>query len=156
VEEHAALGVQLHGAVLIGHSESGFYPEEAALIDSTGIKGIVSIEMACTTTMSPKQLREMAKIPILVMFGDHLGDVQGRFASLWTTNFDTCRQFVQQVTAAGGNAELMHLPKLGIKGNSHMLMQDKNNLQLADLIIAWIDQRIEGRKAEGKKVSHPH
>src|SRR5580693_8406769 len=32
----AALGVQLRGAVLIGHSESGFYPEEAALIDPTG------------------------------------------------------------------------------------------------------------------------
>jgi hypothetical protein len=147
----AALGVQLHGAVLIGHSESGFYPEEAALIDPTGVKGIVSIEMACTTTMTPQQLAVMAKIPILVMFGDHLGDVQGRFGSIWTTNFDSCQKFVQQVTAAGGDAQLMHLPKLGIKGNSHMLMQDKNNLQLADLILAWIDQRIEGRKA-----SHPH
>ena len=29
----AALAVQLHGAVLIGHSESGFFPEEAALVD---------------------------------------------------------------------------------------------------------------------------
>jgi hypothetical protein len=35
----AALGVQLQGAVLMGHSESGFYPEEAALIDPTGVKG---------------------------------------------------------------------------------------------------------------------
>src|ERR1700722_6849342 len=142
----AALAVQLHGAVLIGHSESGFFPEEAALIDPTGVKGIVSIEMACTTTMTPQQLAIMAKIPILVMFGDHLGDVQGRFASLWTANFDTCQKFVQQVNDAGGNAQLMHLPKLGIKGNSHMLMQDKNNLQLADLIIGWIDRHVEGKK----------
>ncbi len=147
----AALGVQLHGAVLIGHSESGFYPEEAALIDPTGVKGIVSIEMACTTTMTPQQLATMAKIPILVMFGDHLGDVQGRFGSIWTMNFDTCQKFVDQVKAAGGDAQLMHLPKLGIKGNSHMLMQDKNNLQLADLILTWIDQRVESKKA-----SRPH
>jgi hypothetical protein len=149
----AALGVQLHGAVLIGHSESGFYPEEAALIEAsngpvTGVKGIVSIEMACTTTMTPQQLATMAKIPILVMFGDHLGDVQGRFGSIWTTNFDTCQKFVEQVTAAGGDAQLMHLPKLGIKGNSHMLMQDKNNLQLADLILAWIDRHVEGKKGK--------
>ena len=41
---------------------------------------------------------------------------------------------------------MMSLPKLGIKGNSHMLMQDKNNLQLADLILDWIDQHIEGKK----------
>ncbi len=143
----AALGVQLNGAVLIGHSESGFFPEEAALIDPTGVKGIVSIEMACTTTMTPQQLATMAKIPILVMFGDHLGDVQGPFASLWPMNLDTCRKFVDQVKAAGGDAQLMELPKMGIKGNSHMLMQDKNNLQLADLILAWIDQHVEKKKA---------
>jgi hypothetical protein len=142
----AALAVQLKGAVLIGHSESGFFPEEAALTDPTGVKGIVSIEMACTTNMTPQQLGIMAKIPILVMFGDHLGDLQGRFATLWTNNFDTCQKFVQQVNAAGGDAQLMHLPKLGIKGNSHMLMQDKNNLQLADLILTWIDQKVEHRK----------
>ena len=34
---------------------------------------------------------------------------------------------------------MMHLPALGIKGNSHMLMQDKNSDQLADLVIRWID-----------------
>jgi hypothetical protein len=144
----AALAVQLKGAVLIGHSESGFFPEEAALIDPTGVKGIVSIEMACTTTMTPPQLATMAKIPILVMFGDHLGDVQGPFASLWPMNLDTCRKFVDQVKAAGGDAQLMELPKLGIKGNSHMLMQDKNNLQLADLILTWIDQHVEKKKGK--------
>lgn len=150
-KDMAALAVQLHGAVLMGHSESGFFPEEAALIDPTGVRGIVSIEMACTTTMNPQQLATMAKIPILVMFGDHLGDVKGPFGSIWTTNFDTCRKFVDQVTAAGGDAQLMQLPKLGIKGNSHMLMQDKNNLQLADLILTWIDQHVEAKKG-----SRPH
>ena len=142
----AALAVKLHGAVLMGHSESGFFPEEAALIDPTGIKGIISIEMGCTTTLTPPQLAKLAKIPILVMFGDHLGDVPGRFATTWTTNFDTCQKFVEQVKSAGGDAEMMSLPKLGIKGNSHMLMQDKNNLQLADLILGWIDQHVEGKK----------
>src|SRR5262249_33730288 len=43
----AALGAKLKGAVLMGHSESGFFPEQAALIDSTGIKGMISIEMPC-------------------------------------------------------------------------------------------------------------
>ena len=150
-KDMAALAVQLHGAVLMGHSESGFFPEEAALIDPAGVRGIVSIEMACTTTMNPQQLATMAKIPILVMFGDHLGDVKGPFGSIWTTNFDTCRKFVDQVTASGGDAQLMHLPKLGIKGNSHMLMQDKNNLQLADLILTWIDQHVEGKKQKAGK-----
>jgi hypothetical protein len=35
---------------------------------------------------------------------------------------------------------------MGIKGNSHMLMQDKNSDQLADLVIAWIDKHVERKK----------
>jgi hypothetical protein len=142
----AALAVQLHGAVLIGHSESGFFPEEAAMINPAGIKGIVSIEMACTTTLNAQQLSILSKIPILIMFGDHLDDIPGALSSLWPMNLATCNKFVQQVTAAGGDARMMYLPKMGIKGNSHMLMQDKNNLQLADLILDWIDERVEGKK----------
>ncbi len=144
----AALAVRLHGAVLVGHSESGFFPEQAALIDPSGVKGIVSIEMPCVTTLAPPQVSMLAKIPTLIMFGDHLGDVQGGPAN-WTTSFDSCQKFVQQLKDAGGNAEMMHLPKLGIRGNSHMLMQDKNNLQLADLILNWIDDHVEGKKGGG-------
>ena len=31
----------------------------------------------------------------------------------------------EQPKDAGGDAEMMHLPEIGIKGNSHMLMQDR-------------------------------
>jgi len=149
----AALAVQLKGAILMGHSESGFFPEQAALINPAGVKGIVSIEMACETSLQPDQLRTLAKIPTLVMFGDHLSDISGRFASIWSANFDTCNKFVEQVNAAGGDAQMMYLPKMGIKGNSHMLMQDKNNLQLADLILGWIDDHVEGGKSAHVKKS---
>ena len=142
----AALAVQLHGAVLMGHSESGFFPEQAALMDPSGVRGIVSIEMPCPTTLTGPQISTLAKIPILVMFGDHLGDVQGGPAS-WMASFESCQKFVQQVKDDGGVAEMMHLPKMGIRGNSHMLMQDRNNLQLADLILEWIDQHVEQKKA---------
>ncbi len=137
----AALAVKLKGAVLMGHSESGFFPEQAALIDPSGVRGIISIEMGCTTNLTPAQIKTLAKIPTLIMFGDHLGDVQG--FNTWPMSFDSCNTFVKQVNDAGGDAEMMSLPKLGIKGNSHMLMQDKNNLQLADLILAWIDKHVE-------------
>jgi hypothetical protein len=81
------------------------------------------------------------------MFGDHLGDISGPFSSLWPNSLDTCNKFVKQVSDAGGDAQMMYLPQMGIKGNSHMLMQDKNNLQLADLILGWIDEHVEGKKA---------
>ena len=141
----AALGVKLDGAVLMGHSESGFFPEQAALIDPKGIKGIVSIEMPCVTDFGAAQLATLAKIPTLLMFGDHLGDVAGGPAN-WQQSFETCKTFADQVNKAGGSATMMHLPALGIKGNSHMLMQDKNSDQLADLVIKWIDEHVEKRK----------
>jgi len=146
----AALASQLRGAVLMGHSESGFFPEQAALIDPSGIKGIVSIEMPCLTNLTAGQLGTLAKIPTLIMFGDHLGDIQGGPAN-WSNSFDTCQKFVEQLKTAGGDAEMMHLPKMGIRGNSHMLMQDKNNLQLADLIIRWIDAHVETSKNARKR-----
>ena len=38
----------------------------------------------------------------------------------------------------------------GIRGNSHMIMQDKNNLQIADFILKWIDDRV-GKPSRARK-----
>jgi hypothetical protein len=35
------------------------------------------------------------------------------------------------------------LPSIGIHGNSHMMMLDNNNLQVADVIIDWIDKHVK-------------
>ena len=148
----AALAVKLNGAVLMGHSESGFFPEQAALADPSAIpniKGLISIEMPCPE-LPPAQIATLAKIPTLVMFGDHL-DMQGGGPANWSASYESCQQFVQQVKDKGGDAEMMYLPKLGIKGNSHMLMQDRNNLQLADLILTWIDGHVESKKGASKR-----
>jgi pimeloyl-ACP methyl ester carboxylesterase len=140
----AALAVQLKGAILMGHSESGFFPQQAALLDPSGIRGMISIEMPCPD-LSMDQIAKLSKIPTLVMFGDHLGDVKGGPAN-WAQSLETCNTYVQKVKDAGGDAVMMYLPKMGIKGNSHMLMQDRNSLQLADLIIDWIDAHVEKKK----------
>jgi pimeloyl-ACP methyl ester carboxylesterase len=137
----ATLAVQLKGAILMGHSESGFFPQQAALQDPTGVRGMISIEMPCAD-LSADQLATLAKIPTLVMFGDHLGDVTGGPAN-WAQSYESCEKYVQRVKDAGGDAVMMYLPKMGIKGNSHMLMQDRNSLRLADLIVDWIDGHVE-------------
>jgi hypothetical protein len=141
----AALATRLKGAILMGHSESGFFPEQAALIDPTHVRGVISIEMPCQSDLSPAQISTLAKLPTLIMFGDHLADVRGGPAD-WQQFFEGCQKFVRQLKDAGGDAEMMHLPALGIRGNSHMLMQDRNNLALADLVVAWIDKHVEHKK----------
>jgi pimeloyl-ACP methyl ester carboxylesterase len=144
----AALAQKVNGAVLVGHSESGFFPEQAALVDPKGIRGMITIETRCETSPTPAQVATLAKIPTLIMFGDHLADVTKPFS--WMDALTSCNTFVEQLKKAGGDAEMMYLPAMGIKGNSHMLMQDKNSNQLADLLIAWIDQHVEG----GKHAAH--
>jgi hypothetical protein len=52
-----------------------------------------------------------------------------------------------------GDAPMLHLPDVGLLGNSHMLMQDKNNLQVADLILEWINDHVEKQK-ENRKFIH--
>ena len=36
----------------------------------------------------------------------------------------------------------MNLPAMGIKGNSHMLMMDNNNDQIADMINDWLVKKV--------------
>jgi hypothetical protein len=53
---------------------------------------------------------------------------------------NSCTATTDAIRAAGGAGKFLLLPDLGIKGNTHMMMMDKNNLQIADLIIAWIGE----------------
>jgi len=140
----SGLAIKLKGAVLMGHSESGFFPEQAALINPKDIKALITIESLCNA-MSSEQISKLAKIPTLVVFGDHITDVPNSPIN-WRERFESCGKFVEQVNAAGGDATMMHLPKYGQFGNSHMLMQDKNSNQVADLILKWIDEHVENKK----------
>jgi hypothetical protein len=139
----SGLAIKLNGAVLMGHSESGFFPEQAALINPTDMRALITIETGCPALTSD-QIAKLAKIPTLVVFGDHLTDVP-TMPTMWKERFESCGKFVEQVNAAGGDATMMHLPKYGQFGNSHMLMQDKNSNQVADLILKWIDEHVENK-----------
>jgi pimeloyl-ACP methyl ester carboxylesterase len=133
------LAAQLNGAVLISHSQSGSFPLEAALVGSSGIRGMVLVEPgACPAGYTEQQTATLARLPILIVFGDYLDTPTGIPNFSWQRAFDGCRAFVARVNAAGGRAEMMHLPERGIRGNSHMIMQDRNNLQIADLILQWL------------------
>jgi pimeloyl-ACP methyl ester carboxylesterase len=141
----ADLAVKLDGAVIVGHSQSGAFPLEAALVNSAGTKGLVAIEpVGCN--YNDAQVAKLTGVPILVMFGDHLDTPS--FLN-WTQIFAGCKAFVQRVNDAGGNATLLWPPDLGIKGNSHMMMNDKNSDQIADLILGWIDQNVAGKSNNG-------
>ena len=51
------------------------------------------------------------------------------------------RLFAECINRHGGDATVVHLPEQGIKGNSHFLFAEKNNVQLADLLSAWLKEK---------------
>lgn len=136
VTNMATLARSLGGAILIGHSQSSGFPTQAALKDPAGVRGIIQLETGCFANLTPDQIAVLARIPILIVVGDHFTTPQPSSA---------CATERQQINAAGGDMTFIALPTLGLIGNSHMFMQDKNNLQVADVILSWISQRVEHR-----------
>ena len=130
------LAERIGGTVLMSHSQSGIYPFQTAALSRKGIAGIVAIEPgACpepTADMTP-----YAGLPILVLWGDYVDEFPR-----WAPRLKNCRAFVAAANAAGAKAEMLVLPDIGIKGNSHMLMQDDNSLDIADLLIDWIGKHV--------------
>ena len=136
------LARRLNGTVLISHSQSGIFPFQTAALSTSGIAGIVSIEPGLTgCPPADGDMRPYAGMPILVLFGDYVDQ-----SARWAPRLKGCREFAQAATRAGAHAEVLSLPDVGFRGNSHMLMQDKNNLQVADWLLAWIDREIEHRR----------
>jgi hypothetical protein len=52
---------------------------------------------------------------------------------------NACKDTIAAANAAGRRGTFYLLPEHGIKGNSHMMMLDKNNLAVADAILGWLD-----------------
>ena len=144
----ADLAGQVNGAVLIGHSQSGPFPLAAALLSPSAAKGLVLIEPGgCPTQYTDEQIKTLAAIPVLAVFGDHRDTPTGiGIRPSWQLSFEGCQALIGRLKAAGGQAQMLSPAEMGVRGNSHMIMQDKNNLQIADLILKWIDERVTKRK----------
>lgn len=130
----ATLAQDLKGAILVGHSQSSSFPTRAALQNPKGVKGIIQLETGCFANLTKQDVKKLKKIPILIMVGDHFSTAQPT---------PDCVTEQQQINDAGGDFTFISLPDAGLKGNSHMFMQDKNNLKVADLIIDWIKKHVK-------------
>jgi pimeloyl-ACP methyl ester carboxylesterase len=148
----ADLAGELKGAVLMGHSQSGSFPLEAALLNPAAAKGLVLVEPGrCPDTYTEQQVKTLATVPILIVFGDYRDTPTGLpTLPTWQGRFEACQAMISRIKSAGGQAEMLAPPERGIRGNSHMLMQDRNSLQIADLILQWINAHVSNRGG-GKK-----
>jgi hypothetical protein len=141
VANMAELARDLNGAILVGHSQSSGFPTQAVLKGLPGIRGIIQLETGCFSNLTADEISTMAKVPILVVVGDHFSTPQPS---------PGCVAEMNQINAAGGDMTFIALPSAGLHGNSHMFMQDKNNLQVAEIIIRWIQDHVTDAPMDGE------
>src|SRR4051812_28675758 len=117
--------------VLLAHSQGGNFAFLAAEQRPDKIKAIVAVESA--TAGKVANAAKLKDVPVLMVFGDYV-DQHPRWATF--KKIDT--EYGNAIKAAGGTVDWINLPDIGIKGNGHMLMQDKNNSQVAEVIQKWL------------------
>jgi len=116
-------------AILIVHSASGGTGLEATRLRPDLVRAIVAVETVGSPT-DPEDIRKhLADKVFIGVFGDHfeVRPMSGRH--------EACETTAKLIRDAGGKAEVIWLPKLGIKGNTHLLMQDNNNDDIAQMLL---------------------
>jgi pimeloyl-ACP methyl ester carboxylesterase len=137
----AALLDKIGPAVVMVHSMSGSQGLGVAIARPHLVKAVVDVEPAgggCAASQTTDALiaSVFRNVPVLVVLGDFATD------AFTTAILNTCKPFVDRINAAGGRARFLHLPEVGMFGNSHMLMLDRNNLRIADLILDWLNKNV--------------
>ncbi len=51
------------------------------------------------------------------------------------------RLFRDAVNRRGGDVSIVHLPGIGIRGNTHFPFSDLNNLEIADLMYKFLEKK---------------
>ncbi|MFN2140804.1 MAG: hypothetical protein ACK2U5_10000, partial [Candidatus Promineifilaceae bacterium] len=123
---------QIGPAILVVHSAAGAVGTEILQRRPELLKALIMIEpVGCPTDRAGVNAL-FADVPILVVFGDHFDvrRMQGRY--------EACLETVRLVEEAGGRSKMLHLPSLGISGNTHLLMLDRNSREIAARVINWL------------------
>jgi len=159
----AALFEKTGPAILFSHSQAGG-PGWLAAIKSQNVKGIVALEPgsgfifpqgelppampSAAGTLSPEAVpladfQKLTRLPIVIFYGDNfpLEPTTERGQDNWRVRLAMARLWVDAINRHGGDARLVHLPAIGIRGNTHFLMSDLNNVQIADLVGEFLAEK---------------
>jgi hypothetical protein len=166
----AALFDKIGPSVLITHSASGG-PGWLTRIKTANIKAIVSYEpvqfvfpegdvpapittpkgTSTPMSVSAADFKKLTEIPIQVIYGDNIPTETSAIPGLdgWYRARRMAKLFVDAVNAHGGRAQLLLLPDVGIKGNTHFAFSDLNNVQIADLLSDYLNKNVLDRVGAG-------
>jgi hypothetical protein len=149
--------------ILFSHSQAGG-PGWLTAIKSQNVRGIVALEPgsgfifpqgelppampSAAGTLSPEAVplsdfQKLTRLPILILYGDNFPaePTTERGQDNWRVRLAMARVWVDVINKHGGDARLVHLPAIGIRGNTHFLMSDLNNVRIADLVGTFLAEK---------------
>ena len=97
------------------------------------------------TPVTPAEFDNLARIPLQVVYGDNIPKepipdlvADGRRAQVVTS-----KMFVDALNrqSNANNAGVLHLPDVGLYGNSHFMFSDLNNVQVADQLSKFLSEK---------------
>lgn len=150
-------------AILITHSQSGG-PGWRTGLNNENVKAIVafepggdfifpegetpeSIKLAGRTVTPPTvpltDFMKLTKIPIIIYYGDNIPkeSSENPGQEQWRAFLAVAKQFRDVVNKHGGDITLVHLPEIGITGNTHFPMSDLNNGEIATHLIEFLKKK---------------
>ncbi len=159
----AALFDKLGPAILVSHSQSGGLGWRTA-IRSQNVRAIVAYEPGSgfvfpdgeapppmsssggtlePSVTSPAEFQTLTRIPIVIYYGDNIPEtpVANPGQDQWRVRLQMARLWRDEVNKHGGDVTLVHLPDMGVKGNTHFPFSDLNNVQVADLMSTWLSSK---------------
>ncbi|HYF09161.1 MAG TPA: alpha/beta fold hydrolase [Acetobacteraceae bacterium] len=133
---YRALLSRVGPSVVMAHSQGGFFACRAAQAQPDRVRALVLLEPSGFGETTPEALAALRGIPVLALYGDFIEQDRR-----WPAIRQRGLNFYARLRGAGGSVEVVNLPERGIRGNSHMMMMDRNNEQVATLVQDWLAAR---------------
>jgi pimeloyl-ACP methyl ester carboxylesterase len=134
IAAYTALVDRVCPCVILVHSQAGQFGYRVAQARPAMVKALIAVEPSGIG--DAQQPARLAGIPVLVLYGDFI-EPDARWAAIRRNNL----AFADAVNKEGGKVEVVDLPKVGIRGNSHMIMMDRNSGDVAEYIQAWLERQ---------------
>ena len=85
----------------------------------------------------------LTKIPIVLYYSDYIPDqpTENPGQDFWRVRLAIARLWRDAVNRRGGDVTIVQLPEVGIHGNTHFAFSDLNNLEIADLMSAFLKRK---------------
>lgn len=90
-----------------------------------------------------ENFKKLTRIPIVIYYGDNIPDQPSNDLGKdqWRIRLAMARQWAEAVNRHGGDATVVHLPEIGIRGNTHFPFSDLNNVEIADVLSSWLKKK---------------